>query len=61
MAQRIDKDTRDRLVNIVLDHGGTPRHRLFEYPYRDDDSRALIEAANSTVTKMLAALNDQPN
>lgn len=48
--------TRERLVNALLAYKGTPRHRLFEYPHRVDDSRRMIQEAESVVTAISAGL-----
>ena len=57
----VDRDTRDKLINALLAYKGTPRHRLFEYPYRDDESRAMIDQADKTVTWLLTVLNERPD
>lgn len=43
----------EQMVNVVLDHSRTPRTRLFEYPYRGDESRKLIKDAEEAVKKIL--------
>lgn len=42
-----------QMVDVVLEHNGTPRHRLFEYPYRDDTSQELIDKAEQLVRTIL--------
>ena len=44
----------DEMVDAVLEHGGTPRRRLFEYPHRDDDSREMIRSAETLVRRILS-------
>lgn len=43
----------DRMVDAVLEYNKTPRRHLFEYPYRDDESRDLIRSAEGLVSKIL--------
>lgn len=43
----------DEMVDAVLEHDGTPRRRLFEYPHRDDDSREMIKEAENLVRRIL--------
>ena len=45
--------TFDQMVDVVLEHNGTPRHRLFEYPFRADTSQALIDKAEHVVRRIL--------
>lgn len=52
----ISEGTRVSLVDSLLAYKGTPRHKLFEYPHRDDDSRAMIREAEAVVTAILAVL-----
>lgn len=58
MSDKVSKKTFDQMVNIVLEHGGTPRRHLYEYPYNDYESRALIAKAESAVRSILKVLND---
>lgn len=48
------QDLRDRMIDVVLEFNGTPRRRLFEYPWRADESRALLKAAGDVVDQVLA-------
>jgi hypothetical protein len=43
----------DQMVDAVLEHNGTPRHKLFKYPHRADDSRDMIRAAGEVVRQIL--------
>lgn len=56
MAEQLDKKTFEKLVDEVLKSNGTPRRELFEYPYNEFESRALIKKAEATVHKMLGIL-----
>lgn len=49
----IDQEKLKGMVDLVLEQNGTPRHKLFEYPHRDDDSRAMIAAAENLVRTIL--------
>lgn len=51
-----DADRREIAQNVILAFNGTPRHRLFEYPYRADDSHLLIAGADKAVTAVLDAM-----
>ena len=55
-----DAASRERLVNLLLAHRGTPRERLFEYPYRTDESWELIQQAETAVADVLKILNSTP-
>ena len=52
----VSTGTRTSLVDSMLAYKGTPRHKLFEYPHRDDDSRRMIQEAEQVVTAFLAVL-----
>lgn len=54
----VEDATRTRMVDILLAHAGTPRHKLFEYPHRDDDSREMIRKADAAVAELLAVLHE---
>lgn len=54
MAKQVSSENFEKMVDIVLAHNGTPRHRLFEYPHRDDDSRRMIQEAEMVVRRILA-------
>lgn len=51
--QHISPATRDRMIDAVLEFNCTPRNRLFEYPWRDDESQALLDAAGAVVDQIL--------
>lgn len=59
MAERIEvsDETRERLVDLFLEHKGVPRKDLFEYPYNEYESRDLINSAEAYVDKVLRILN----
>lgn len=57
MAKEIEREKLDAAVNILLSYKGTPREHLFEYPYRADDSRKMIENAEYIVRRIDATLN----
>lgn len=57
MADKLSKKAFDSLVDIVLEHGGTPRRRLFEYPYNEYESRDLIAKAEKAVKSMVAIID----
>lgn len=57
MAKEVTQEKLDKMVNIVLRAKGTPRERLFEYPYRDDESRQMIKNAENTVRSIIAVMN----
>lgn len=40
-------------VDLVLEFAGTPRHYLYEYPYRADESDEIIAKAERLVRKIL--------
>lgn len=52
----MSKKARAELVNVLLDYSGTPRHRLYEYPHRDDDSDRFIANAEAVLDKMFSVL-----
>lgn len=52
----VDGATRAQMVDIVLAHAGTPRHELFEYPNRADDSLKMIRKADAAVLDIITAL-----
>lgn len=54
----ITTGTRTSLVDSLLAYKGTPRHKLFEYPHRDDDSRRMIQEAEQVVAAFLAVLHE---
>jgi len=43
----------DKMVDAVLAYNKTPRSHLFEYPYREDESLALIRSAENLVNRIL--------
>lgn len=57
MADKLSKKAFDSLVDIVLEHGGTPRRRLYEYPYNDFESRDLITKAETAVKRIVAVID----
>lgn len=57
MPEKLDKETFDQLVDVVLEYGGKPRRWLFEFPYREDESRQIIQIAEDTVRRMLGIIN----
>jgi hypothetical protein len=59
MSEKLSKKTFDSLVDIVLEHGGTPRRRLFEYPHNDFESRDLIAKAESAVKRIVAVIDKE--
>ena len=59
MAQQLDRETLDKMVNVMLDYNGTPRHRLFEYPYNDYESRAILQKAETAVRRIVALRDEQ--
>jgi hypothetical protein len=59
MAKELNKEKLDKAVDILLSYKGTPRDRLFEYPYRADDSRKMIENAEYVVRRISATLNQE--
>lgn len=54
--QPISKKQRTELVDVLLAYSGTPRHRLYEYPHRDNDSDRYIANAEAVLDKILSAL-----
>lgn len=54
---KIDKKTRESLVDVFLEHKGVPRKDLFEYPYNEFESRNLIKAAEASLDKVLHILS----
>lgn len=59
MAKEITQEKMDKMINIVLRAKGTPRERLFEYPYRADESQQLIKNAENTVRGIIAVMNEE--
>jgi hypothetical protein len=59
MAEKLSKKTFNQLVDIVLEHGRTPRKELFEYPYNEFESRDLIASAERTVKRMIAVIDNE--
>jgi hypothetical protein len=57
MSGKLDKKTFDQLVDVVLEHGGTPRKYLFEYPYNEFESRRLITTAETAVKRIVAIID----
>lgn len=58
MSEKVSKKAFDQMVNIVLEHGGTPRKRLYEYPYNDFESRDLIASAERAVKRIVAVIEN---
>lgn len=58
MSEKVSKKAFDQMVNIVLEHGGTPRKRLYEYPYNDFESRDLIANAERAVKRIVAVIEN---
>jgi hypothetical protein len=56
MAKQLDREKLDKAVDILLNYNGTPRDRLFEYPYRADESKKLIESAEYVVRRISTTL-----
>lgn len=54
--QPISKRQRTDLVDVLLAYSGTPRHHLYEYPHRDNDSDRYIANAEAVLDKILSAL-----
>lgn len=54
MPAKVSKKAFDEMVDIVLEHGGTPRKDLYEYPYNEFESRALIQKAEAAVKRIVA-------
>lgn len=54
MPAKVSKKAFDEMVDIVLEHGGTPRKDLYEYPYNEFESRALIQKAQTAVSRIVA-------
>lgn len=52
--KQVSSEQFSKMTDVVLDSMGTPSKRLFEYPYRADESRNLIAKAEATVNKILA-------
>ncbi len=48
----------EQMVDLVLEHKGTPRRHLFEYPHRADDSRDMIASAEALVRNILRLAED---
>lgn len=44
------------LVDIMLTQAGTPRYKLYEYPYRTDDSDEYVKKAENRVRESLRVL-----
>lgn len=57
MAKELEREKLDTVVSMLLRYKGTPRDRLFEYPYRDDESRELIANAETVARRIVAELN----
>lgn len=53
MASQVSSQSFNEMVDIILATKGTPRHHLFEYPHRADDSRRMIAEAEAVVRKIL--------
>lgn len=58
MSEQLSKKAFEQLVDIVLEHGGTPRKRLFEYPYNAFESRELTSKAESAVKRILKVIDE---
>lgn len=56
MAQKLTKETMDKLVDVVLEHDRTPRGKLFEYPYTTQESNQIIQRAQMTAERMTSIL-----
>lgn len=54
MAQKVSKETFEKMVDAVLEYNRTPRRELFEYPHNEWESRTLINNAEAVVRKVLA-------
>ena len=50
----LNPDARTECVDMLLEIMGYPRHELFEYPHRADDSIRYITRAERTLDKILA-------
>lgn len=50
----LNEEARTECVDMILEVMGYPRHQLFEYPHRDDDSIRYITRAERTLDKILA-------
>lgn len=59
MAKALDKETLDKAVDVLLDYNGTPRRHLFEYPYRADESRAIIAKAEAAVRRIMGIVGEK--
>lgn len=53
MKKTVSTEDFNKMVDLVLKSNGTPRHQLFEYPHRDDDSRQMINKAETVVWEIL--------
>lgn len=53
---RVTREAFAQMRNDILFLMGTPYDSLFEYPHRDDDSRAYINKAEDMVRKHLTML-----
>lgn len=58
MSEKLSKKAFEQLVDIVLEHGGTPRNRLFEYPYNAFESRDLTSKAENAVKSILKVVDE---
>lgn len=57
MSTELSKKKFNKMVDLVLANGGTPRNYLFEYPYNEFESRALIAKAEKVVNEILHMLD----
>lgn len=59
MVKRLDEETKDRLVDVLLEYNRTPRHQLFEYPYNERESNEILEKAERAVHRIVRILNEK--
>ncbi|MNW58102.1 hypothetical protein D3C74_359480 [compost metagenome] len=57
----LNPDAERQCVELLLEYHGTPMHRLYEYPHRDDDSDRYIANAKSLLAKILAVAQPEVN
>lgn len=55
---RPSHETYNKMVDLVLASNGTPRHHLYEYPHRADDSDRMIAKAKQVVDSILRLANE---
>lgn len=53
-----EKKFRRKLVDRILEYKGTPRTWLFEYPYRADESQAIIKKAEKLLDDLIQMIEE---